>query len=51
MSPASGPQPVKKSARTAPRMALPVSCASTMRPSGTCGPVEASQTGVPYGML
>ena len=50
-SPASAPNPQKKSARTAPRIALPVSCARTSRLSGRVdnGHVVDSQTGVPRG--
>src|SRR2546430_2460180 len=46
---ASGPNPQKKSARTAPRMAPPVSCAMTRRCSASsdAGKVVARNTGAP----
>ena len=49
--PASTPNPQKKSARTAPRIAPPVSCASTRRFSGVVdsGHVVARKTGAPSG--
>lgn len=49
--PASGPVPQKKSARSAPRIAPPVSWAITRRSSGLAesGKVVARNTGAPKG--
>ena len=49
--PASIPAPQKKSARTAPRIAPPVSCAAIRRTSGCeeSGMVVARNTGAPRG--
>jgi thiol:disulfide interchange protein DsbC len=50
-APAASPVPQKKSARTAPRIAPPVSCATTRRSSGCVdsGIVVARNTGAPSG--
>ena len=50
--PAGSPKPQKKSARTAPAMAPPVSCATIRRLSGSAvlGQVVARKTGTPSGI-
>lgn len=50
---ACSPQPQKRSTRTGPVIAAPVSWAITSRRSGVVdkGSVVSSQTGVPYGTL